>query len=159
MNGTRAKVMDISSGHRTSVSATVNHQQRSTPPVRWILGAIGALVLIAAIIVGIIWYQHRHDQVLLGDRYQIVYLLTGQIYIGKLQNTRGQYLTLTHAYTLQAPQADAAKTDTTSNLVQVSRQVYGPEDSMALRADQVAFWQNLRTDSKVVKAIESSPAQ
>ena len=156
MNGTRARVVDVSSAHRVPVGGTVDHRRASVPAVRWMLGVAGVLILVAAIIAGVIWYQHRNDQALLSDRYQIVYLLTGQIYIGKLQNTSGQYLTLTHAYTLQTPQADAAKTDTTSNIIQVSRQVYGPEDSMALRADQVEFWQNLRTDSKVAQAIASA---
>ena len=77
------------------------------------------------------------------------------MYFGKLQNTSGQYLTLKNVYTLQNNESENASADNTSNILQVSRQVYGPEDSMAIRADQVQFWQNLRDDSKVAQAIDS----
>jgi hypothetical protein len=117
---------------------------------------VAVLVVIAG--TAAYWYQHRNDQALMNDRYQVVYLLTGQVYFGKLQNTGGQYLTLKNVYTLEAKPTASDSTDAsnTSNILQVSRQVYGPEDSMAIRADQVQFWQNLRSDSKVAQAIKSA---
>lgn len=120
-----------------------------------------SLIVAAGFLVGLIaavyWYKHRNDQVVLRDQYQVVYLLSGQVYFGKLQNTDGQYLTLKNVYTLQSESATGDSADATSptNILKVSRQVYGPEDSMAIRADQVQFWQNLHSDSKVAKAIES----
>lgn len=123
---------------------------------RQLLTAIGIALFAVVLTLGSYWYRHRNDQVVLTDRYQIVYLLTGQVYFGELQNTSGEYLTLTNVYMLQDQKDSAEGADNTSNILQVSRQVYGPDDSMAIRADQVQFWQNLRPDSKVAQAIDSA---
>lgn len=105
-------------------------------------------------------YAHRNNQVVLADRYQVVYLVTGQIYFGKLQNTHGTYLTLKNVFTVQSesdPSAPSGGVSSQSKILKVSQQLYGPDDSMAIRADQVQFWQNLRDDSKVTKAINTAP--
>lgn len=118
---------------------------------------------IATAIAGVVLYTHRNDQRIAHDRYQVVYLTSGQIYFGKLQNTSGQYLSLKDVYTIdsQAPSSNDAtgSVATPNKILKVSQQVYGPDDSMAIRSDQVQFWQNLRSDSKVSKAIASSPEQ
>lgn len=86
--------------------------------------------------------------------YQVVYMTTGQTYFGKLQNSGGEYLVLKDPYTAQDVAAEAGSQVQTT-LLKVSQQAYGPEDTMSLKSDQVLFWQNLRSDSKVTKAIES----
>ena len=89
-------------------------------------------------------------------QYQAIYTVGGQLFFGKLQSTDGTYLTLMTPYTAQANASvsGAEQSADTTTLVKVSAQVYGPEDSMAIRADQVVFWQNLREDSKVTRAIK-----
>lgn len=89
------------------------------------------------------------------DQYQVVYTTSGQAYYGKLQNTGGDYLVLKSPYTAQEVTSTDEKSQPQTTLVKVSQQVYGPEDVMSLKSEQVLFWQNLRTDSKVAKAIES----
>lgn len=130
---------------------------------RQLLASILVVLILVVLLAATHWYQHRNDQRILADHYQVVYLVTGQIYFGKLQNTAGQYLTLTSAYTLQnsttTSSSSAGSLSEPSKLLKVSQQVYGPDDSMAIRADQVQFWQNLRSDSKVVRAITSGPGQ
>lgn len=151
MDKSRPRVMDITAPRRNG--ATRRGWQLTRKQT---LGLIVSAGLLLVAVAGAYWYQHRNDQVVLRDRYQIVYLLTGQVYFGKLQNTSGEYLTLTNVYMLQNQQDTAEGADNTSNILQVSRQVYGPDDSMAIRADQVQFWQNLRSDSKVAQAIDST---
>lgn len=86
--------------------------------------------------------------------YQVVYLVSGQAYFGRLQNKSGEYLILESPFTVQAAAGDAEKNNSnTTSLLRVRDQVYGPQDSIALKSDHVAFWQNLRKDSKVSKAI------
>lgn len=132
------------------------------PSRRGALVIVATLVAIALILWGLVWFGRRHDQAIEPNRYQVVYLVTGQVYFGKLQNTTGTYLTLRDAYTVQNNSSSADKDSSAMSqnlIVKVTNQVYGPEDSMAIRADQVQFWQNLSPDSKVVKAIESAPGQ
>ena len=95
------------------------------------------------------------------SQYQAVYTASGQLFFGKLQSTDGVYLTLQSPYTAQTSTADSAEqtTQDTTTLVKVQDQKYGPEDSMAIRADQVMFWQNLRDDSKVTQAIKTKEAE
>lgn len=98
-----------------------------------------------------------------GDRYQAVFLDNGQVFFGKLKNTSGQYLRLEGAYyskTQDVP-ADATEEQKAAvannvSLAKVGNEVYGPESTVQIRAEQVLFWQDLKTDSKVAKAIDSA---
>lgn len=151
MDKIRPRAMDITAPRRGDSSR--RNGRLSRKQIVTMIVTVGVLV---GLIAALYWYKHRNDQVVMRDRYQVVYLLTGQVYFGKLQNTTGNYLTLTHVYTLQNQKSDTGSDSNTSNILQVSRQVYGPDDSMAIRADQVQFWQNLRPDSKVAQAIQSN---
>lgn len=153
MDKPRPRAMDITAPRRTD-----SMRRAWQPTRRQIIWTVIVLAVITGSLLGAQWYQHRNDQVVIGSHYQVVYLLSGQVYFGKLQNTAGEYLTLKNVYTLESKSstADSADASNTSNILQVSRQVYGPEDSMAIRADQVQFWQNLRTNSKVAEAIKSA---
>jgi hypothetical protein len=132
-------------------------------PLRQFYAKTGALVITATVVVVgallALVFLLPHGKQIDSSTYQIVYMASGRAYFGKLQNTNGAFLVLNNPYTAQdvAPSdasAPAGKQASTT-LVKVSQQTYGPEDSMSLRGDQVLFWQNLRSDSKVVKAIET----
>lgn len=88
--------------------------------------------------------------------YQVVYLSSGQAYFGKLQNTTGDYLVLKDTYTAQEQSGPADNVPAQTSIVKLSQQVYGPQDTISLKSDQVVFWQNLRDDSKVTQAIKNS---
>lgn len=150
MDKQRPRAMDITTPRRND-----NARRRWKMTRRNVIVTLIAVIIIAGMTAGLYWYKHRNDQVVMGGRYQVVYLLSGQVYFGKLQNVSGEYLTLKNVYTLENNASDEPTAENTSNILQVSRQVYGPEDSMAIRADQVQFWQNLRSDSKVAQAIDS----
>ena len=149
MDKSRPKAVDVSTVQRQDVGHGSWQLTR-----KQLAAALASLLLVVVAFGAVFWYLHRNDQRVIGDQYQVVYLLSGQVYFGKLQNTTGEYLTLRNVYTLQSND-EAADAQEETNILQVSRQVYGPEDSMAIRADQVQFWQNLRTDSKVAQAIDS----
>lgn len=93
------------------------------------------------------------------DKYQAISLTNGQVYFGKLSNGPVGYVALEHPYVTQTVQpAEAGAGDTsapTTTLVKVRDQVYGPEDKMFIRTEHIAFWQNLRKDSKVMGAIQA----
>lgn len=92
--------------------------------------------------------------------YQVVSLVSGQVYFGKLKNIGGDYLYLESPYVEQTVQStekneDGSPKSPQTALFRVKDQVYGPEDMIAIKSDQVVFWQNLRADSKAVAAIKS----
>lgn len=123
---------------------------------RWhIVTAIVIGVLLVAALVA--WaLDYTFAQKIDKSSYQVVYLTNGQAYFGKLQNTGGEYLVMKDPYTAQSVAAKQGETQTgaTTTLLKVSQQVYGPQDSIAIKSDQVSFWQNLRSDSKVTAAIK-----
>jgi len=90
------------------------------------------------------------------DSYQVVYTTSGQAYFGKLKNTSGEYLVLDTPYTAQDVKGEGENAQTSTTLLKVSQQQYGPTDVMSIKSEQVLFWQNLRDDSKVAEAIKNA---
>lgn len=130
---------------------------------RWLI----PLVVLVLVIAGIATWRMVHAPTApRADRYQAVFLDNGQTFFGKLKNTEGAYLKLEKAYTTQKQDLPEDATDeqkqAVSNnvsLVEVSKVVYGPENTMMIRAEQVLFWQDLKTDSKVSKAIDDAQSE
>ncbi len=93
------------------------------------------------------------------DRYQAVFLTNNQVYFGKLSRIGAQYVTLEDVYYIQNnPQGNQQQSPGPSpgpqlSLVQLGNEIHGPERYMQINADQVIFWEDLKNDSRVVKAI------
>ena len=94
--------------------------------------------------------------------YQAVFLTNGQVYFGKLSNATSDYLTLNDIYYLQVgPQqgsgGTAGQSATTSQqsitLVKLGQELHGPVDEMHISRSQVLFYEDLKDDGQVVKAI------
>jgi hypothetical protein len=117
----------------------------------------GAAVVLVAAIVTIVIMKSQPLQAIDSSKFQVVYLTNGQAYFGKLQNTSGDFLIMKSPYITQsvANSDDETSTDTQTTLLKVTDQLYGPDDSIAIKASQVTFWQNLRDDSKVSQAMKS----
>lgn len=119
--------------------------------------AVGTIALVVAGFV--LWALLMPGQRIDAGKYQVVYLTNGQAYFGKLQNTSGEYLVMKSPYTVQTVEnkTDDKTTDkpATTALLRVRDQVYGPEDSIAIRTETVSFWQNLRDDSKISTALRA----
>lgn len=116
------------------------------------------LPVVVVVIVGFViaWIWLPSGQRIDNSVYQAVYLSNGQAYFGKLKSTSGDYVTLESPYTVQEVQAEKSKdAQGQTTLLKVRDQVYGPDDSIALRSENILFWQNLRSDSKVQQAIEA----
>lgn len=123
-----------------------------------------AITAVVVSVVGVVWLMQQLYQANLQridtSKYQVVYLVNGQAYFGKLQNTSGDFLVVKSPYIAQSVENAASDStesagSTQTTILKVTDQVYGPDDSIAIKSSQVAFWQNLRDDSKVTKAIDS----
>lgn len=99
-----------------------------------------------------------------GDQYQALFLTNGQVYFGKLSNTNDAYVELRDIYYLQVTQNELqegennASADPQISLAKLGNELHGPEDTMFVSRDQVLFWENLKTDSQVVTAINEFEA-
>lgn len=102
------------------------------------------------------------------DSYQAVFLTNGQVYFGDLKNADGDYLTMENIYYLQVQQElqpgdkKDDKADSQSNnvqLVKLGNELHGPQDAMQISSKQVLFWENLKDDGKVAKAMKEYKAE
>jgi hypothetical protein len=95
------------------------------------------------------------------DKYQAVFLNGGQVYFGKIGQYNNRYLTLTDIYYLRVnqqvqPGQTAASNDV--SLAKLGNELHGPDDSMVINRTEVQFWENLKNDGQVVKAITAYKA-
>ncbi len=95
-----------------------------------------------------------------GNQFQAVFLNGGQVYFGKINDINSRYLNMNNIYYLrvnqqvQPDQANSANAANDISLVKLGCELHGPEDSMVIYRDQVIFWENLKTDGQVAKAVD-----
>lgn len=81
--------------------------------------------------------------------YQAVFLANDQIYFGLLKNIDPDYLILSDVYYVKVNENGAGQ------LVKLGAgEPHGPRDEMIINQDQVLFWENLKSDSPVVRTIQ-----
>lgn len=94
-------------------------------------------------------------------KYQAVFLNGGQVYFGKIKSLNNRYLRISDIYYLQVnqqvqPDQDTDKpTDQNQNvsLVKLGCELHGPENEMLINREQIIFWENLKDDGQVAKAV------
>lgn len=97
------------------------------------------------------------------DKYQAVFLTNGQVYFGKIDKISGSGYTLKNIYYLQVQQdvqgeqaATQENKDQNLSLAKLGSELHGPDDVMYIESKQVLFWENLKDDGQVVKAIQAN---
>lgn len=131
------------------------------------LARVGTVVLVAlvtillvAVIVGVAFSGRSTVASNIDDsKYQAVFLNSsdGQVYFGKLTVENRNYYKLTDIYYVRVQQVQPDKnTQAQQNisLAKLGSEIHGPQDVMYINADHVLFWENLKDDGQVVKAIQ-----
>jgi len=127
---------------------------------RWL--KIGFLIMlfsltVLALIIAVLLYYGKPKEAHYVDKTkeQAVFLTNGQVYFGKIADITDKYVNLIGIYYLNSTSDSANKTAQTSfSLVKLGCELHGPTDQMVINRDQVSFWENLKTDGKVTKAIQ-----
>lgn len=135
--------------------------KKTFPNGHWLLPFAIGIILSLIVIVGVFAVNQKQGGAATDieeDKYQAVFMTNGQVYFGKLQNPTGTYAKLTDVYYLQVQQAvqPAAENEESSqvSLTKLGSELHGPTDKMHISRDQILFWENLKDDSTVVKAIK-----
>lgn len=124
----------------------------------WVMVIAGVVAIVVIILVGVVLMNMNGsgDTAIKKNQYQALFLTNGQVYFGKLSKVNDKYVELTDIYYLQVQQsvqpADKDK-DPQVSLAKLGSELHGPEDKMSINRDQVLFWENLKDDGKVAKAI------
>lgn len=93
------------------------------------------------------------------DKWTAIFLDGGQVYFGKVRESNENSVKLTDIYYLKVGD-DGADINTGSmggediSLAKLGCELHGPKDAMNIRADKITFWEELKDDGQVVKAID-----
>jgi len=147
---------------RSPFSSGLPGEQKRSRSMGWLW-----IILLIAVTIGIGWYftkAQKNDvlselqgssqtvDVATGE-YQAVFLDNGQTYFGKLDSKVGEFLNLTDVFYLQA-NAAANSPQGGLALSKLGTEAHAPEDKMSINKTHVLFIENLKSDSKVVQAIQ-----
>jgi hypothetical protein len=127
------------------------------------MASVGLLYLVTILILVLVSYlvfggNKTQSQGKFADttKMQAVFLNGGQVYFGNIKTLNNQYLRLNNIYYLKVNQTVQPNGQTTTgdvSLVKLGCELHGPEDSMVINQSQVIFWENLKTDGQVAKAV------
>jgi hypothetical protein len=141
------------------------HKTRRRKPVKLLVCILIALVVVGSGITCLAIRAHHTDNSknINSNEFQALFLTNGQVYFGKLADLNDKYVTLTDIYYLQVQQSQTqqsvqpatAGSNQQVSLVKLGNELHGPEDKMSVAQTQVLFWENLKSSSKVVQAIDS----
>lgn len=88
--------------------------------------------------------------------WRAVFLVNNQVYFGKLWYVPfWPTARLSDIYYLQVSQVQPGSSQDSSNIqiIKLGNEIHGPKDKMIIPVSQILFWEDLRKDSPVVKAI------
>ncbi len=127
---------------------------------------LALVVIVASVVFGMITFRGNTEAKLVDtSKYQAVFLNGGQVYFGNVKDLNSKYLKLSNIYYLrvnQQVQPDGNASASNSNdvsLVKLGCELHGPQDSMVINREQVIFWENLKADGQVLKAIDQYKQQ
>lgn len=104
------------------------------------------------------------------NSYQAIFLTNGQVYFGKISDSDSNYVIMKDIYYLQVvqqpplqgtPTAGQAAADTQQpqiSLVKLGNELHGPVDEMHISRTQILFYEDLKNEGNVVKAIAAYKA-
>lgn len=117
-------------------------------------------VLIVALIISLVFGATANESKYVNTgQYQAVFLNNGQVYFGHIKTLNEKYVRIQNIYylrqntTVQPNQNNADNSN--FSLVKLGCEIHGPVDEMVVNRDQVTFWENLKTDGQVAKAVDA----
>lgn len=121
---------------------------------------IVGVLLIASVL--LLLYTERpkpESEFIKSAQLQAVFLNTNpnQVYFGNLKAVNSDYLVLTNIYYLQTSGTNTNTTPSNSSvsLVKLGCELHQPYDQMIINRSEVNFWENVKDDSQVAKAVSS----
>ena len=90
-------------------------------------------------------------------QFQGVYLNNGQEYFGHLEEMNADYVLLKDVHFLRTK--DEKSPQQSIDVIRMVDSVHSPENVMYIPKEQIIFWQNIRQDSPLAKAILDAQRQ
>lgn len=129
------------------------------------LATVAMLFSATVLLVALVWFvvlggSGGEGKYVNKKQMQAVFLNGGQVYFGNIKDLNSRYLNMENIYYLRVNQQvqpnqensqQAAANDI--SLVKLGCELHGPQDSMVINQEQVIFWENLKDDGQVAKAV------
>jgi hypothetical protein len=152
-------------GAHKAPGATSAKSRKKLPNKLVKIGSIAFLLSVAVLIIAIVFAlvfvknsDTKEATYVDKGKLQAVFLNGGQVYFGKISDLNSKYLNMNNIYYLRVnQQVQPGQTNTNANdisLVKLGCELHGPQDSMTINREQVIFWENLKADGQVAKAVE-----
>jgi hypothetical protein len=135
----------------------------------WKIAQVALLFCITVLVVAVVWFvalgggAKKEASYVDNDRLQAVFLNGGQVYFGKINDLNGKFLSMSGIYYLRVnQQVQPNQSSNNSNdisLVKLGCELHGPQDNMVINREQVIFWENLKDDGQVAKAVKTYQEQ
>lgn len=138
-------------GHKKTVKDMVGLRLASV--VLLFAATVLVVALVWSVVLGSPTNESRHID---KDRLQAVFLNGGQVYFGKVTDLNSDFLRLRDIYYLRVNQQVQPGQQASANdisLVKLGCELHGPQDVMLINREQVVFWENLKDDGQVAKAV------
>jgi hypothetical protein len=125
----------------------------------WITLLFGATILLVSVAALLIFGKGGGEAKHVDEsKVQAVFLENGQVYFGKVRTINDKYMDLYSIYYLSVdrpvqPEQAGAQQQGNITLQKLGCELHGPVDQMVVNRDHVTFWENLRDDGQVAKAI------
>lgn len=133
------------------------------------IAQVALLFSVTVLIVAVVWFValgnagSKEAGYVDKNKLQAVFLNGGQVYFGNINDLNGKFLSMENIYYLRVnQQVQPNQTDNTSNdisLVKLGCELHGPQDSMVINREQIIFWENLKDDGQVAKAVANYKEQ
>jgi hypothetical protein len=124
-----------------------------------VLAALIAIVLVALTANVLFGNKSKESSIIDKSKYQAVFLNTGQVYFGKINELNNSYFVVSGIYYLQTSNTGtttaASAANTSVSLVKLGCELHAPTDRMVINRAQVTFWENLQDTGQVAKAIQT----
>lgn len=161
--------MDISvNGGRPAPSthsapqANGNKKRKRSVKTLSILGIVLLVLsalLVVSLILGVAFFKEKSENSYVKeDLLQAVFLNGGQVYFGDIETLNEEYIRMSGIYYLRVnqqvqPGQNNQNAEQDISLVKLGCELHGPEDQMVINREQVIFWENLKSDGQVARAV------
>jgi hypothetical protein len=126
-------------------------------------GLLSFLIAVSILVIAVICFlvfnkqESREQEAVDKSKFQAIFLNGGQVYFGKVGDLNSKFMQVSNIYYLRVNQQVQPGQENKANdvsLVKLGCELHGPEDKMVINREQIIFWENLKGDGQVAKAIE-----
>lgn len=151
----------VSPSAHTATAAAGRKNDKSSNGNKWgklglVALVVGATVLLLALAVASLGGKSAEAKFVDKSRLQAVFLSTGQVYFGNIEQLTEDYFVVDNIYYLQTSNTGTeANANTSVSLVKLGCELHSPKDRMLINRSQVTFWENLNETGQVATAVKT----